>query len=125
MSSKQIILLAACTVLLVIASVVSASPSDSAPDRAHEVSAKSYFGYQTQPKDSYKKLTEEVTEYCRLISPEITGLRDKIETLQKKLFYRKDKDHGGYNYNDLEQMQRMLAQQKAALDALRNERPSV
>ncbi|XP_053663642.1 uncharacterized protein LOC128712794 [Anopheles marshallii] len=125
MSCKHLVLLAACTVLLLIASVSSAAASESVTNNDPESVAKSYFGYQPKPNDSYKKLVEDVDEFTRLYLEEFTALGEKIETLHKKLYHRKDKDHGGYNYNDMAQMHKLLSQQKAALDALRSERPSV
>ncbi|XP_052895661.1 uncharacterized protein LOC128302854 [Anopheles moucheti] len=121
MSCKHLVLLAACTVLLLIAS----AHSESVADHDEESVGKSYFGYQPKPQDSYKKLVEDVDEFTRLYLEEFTALGEKIETLHKKLYHRKDKDHGGYNYNDLAHMHKLLSQQKAALDTLRSERPSV
>ncbi|XP_050075908.1 uncharacterized protein LOC126563318 [Anopheles maculipalpis] len=124
MSYKKIVFLAVCSVLLVIASTAAAVPNESKVETDSGTAGKSYFGYHPKPKDSYKKLVEDVDEFARLHDGEFAALLEKIQTLHKKLFYRKDKDHGGHYYNEMEQMQKLLIQQKAALDALRSERPS-
>uniref|UniRef100_A0A182M6B2 Uncharacterized protein n=1 Tax=Anopheles culicifacies TaxID=139723 RepID=A0A182M6B2_9DIPT len=114
-----------CAVVLLIATVVSAASSESESGIDPAVESKSYFGYHPKPKDSYKKLVEEVDEWTRLNHEALLALGEKIETLHKKLYHRKDKEHGGgYYYNDMEQMQKLLREQKAALDSLRGERPA-
>uniref|UniRef100_A0A182SYJ0 Uncharacterized protein n=1 Tax=Anopheles maculatus TaxID=74869 RepID=A0A182SYJ0_9DIPT len=124
MSYKKIVFLAVCSVLLVVVSAAAAVPSESTVEIDPEAASKSYFGYHPKPKDSYKKLVEDVDEFARIHHGEFAALVEKIETLHKKLFYRKDKEHGGHYYNEMEQMQKLLIQQKAALDALRSDRPS-
>ncbi|XP_035910576.1 uncharacterized protein LOC118511509 [Anopheles stephensi] len=122
MSCKNIVFLAVCSVLVVIAAAT--VPNESSVESNSGAASKSYFGYHPQPKDSYKKLVEDVDEFARKCHEQFVALADKIDALHKKLYYRKDKEHGGHYYTDVEQMQKLLSQQKAALDALRSDRPS-
>ncbi|XP_058120936.1 uncharacterized protein LOC131282475 [Anopheles ziemanni] len=130
MSCKQLAYLSAFTVLLMLLlNVSSTTAASSASEATHEENeAKSYFGYQPpQPKDSYKKLVEDVNEFVSLYSGEWTRLWEKIDALHKKLYYRKDKDYGGggYDYNKLQRMEQLLSDQKATIDALRSQRLQV
>ncbi|KFB45812.1 hypothetical protein ZHAS_00013792 [Anopheles sinensis] len=131
MSCKQLTYLAAFAVLLMVLLNVSCATaaSDASEPTLEENEAKSYFGYHPpEPKDSYKKLVEDVNEFVSLYSGEWTRLWEKIDALHKKLYYRKDKDHGGYggyDYNKLQRMQQVLSEQKATIDALRSERLKV
>uniref|UniRef100_A0A182QA67 Uncharacterized protein n=1 Tax=Anopheles farauti TaxID=69004 RepID=A0A182QA67_9DIPT len=122
MSCKQIAVLTAYALLLLIATVSATAPVEPAVEQ--QIDAKSYFGYHPHQKDSYKKLAIEVNDFGTLFKSELESLVDKIKTLHQKVFYRKDKDNYGGGY-DVLQMQKLYNKQKAALEALRNERPGV
>uniref|UniRef100_A0AAG5D7L4 Uncharacterized protein n=1 Tax=Anopheles atroparvus TaxID=41427 RepID=A0AAG5D7L4_ANOAO len=127
MSCKQLATQTASAVLLILLlniSFATAASSESEP-AVSEDEGRSYFGYQPKPKDSYKKLVEDLSEFAVTSWGDWLSLYAKIEALHKKLYYRKDKDYGGYDYSKLHRMQQLLSEQKATIDALRSDRLNV